>query len=360
MPSTEARHGLPTPALLSLVGGLVLVVYLAFLVFRPFILEFTVAASVALLLGPVQGRLTRLLGQRPTLAALLVVTLVALLILVPVVSLAAFLGNEAGDFLTWLRPHLRPEELQELWRKAVSHRFPWLEDVARLGGGEVSSLLSSVLSRVAAGTNEFLQRFVAGLGHALLELVLFLLMLLFLLRDGARLRLELRQISPLSGDQEQQVFDHLGRTVKGVLQAMTLVPLAQGVLASIGFWLFGVPSPVLWGVMVALAALVPVLGSPLAWVPAGVYLYVIGRHGPALGLLAYGLVIISGVDHVLKPLLLQGAAQIHPLLGFLATLGGVLAFGPLGLLVGPVIVSLVLSAVRIYRLDILKRPALPA
>jgi len=137
---------------------------------------------------------------------------------------------------------------------------------------------------------------------------------------------------------------------------VVVVPLAQGILAGIGFMIFGVPSPILWGTAVILAATVPLVGSPLGWVPAVVYLMVQGHPGPALGLAVYCTVIVSGSDNVVKPLLLRGAARIHPLLGFLSIVGGVLAFGVFGFLIGPVILSLVLSAIRIYRLDILRSP----
>jgi predicted PurR-regulated permease PerM len=137
---------------------------------------------------------------------------------------------------------------------------------------------------------------------------------------------------------------------------MVVVPLAQGFLAAIGFWLFGVPSPVPWGVAVVLAAMVPIVGSPLGWVPACVYLFLYGATWQWVGMVLFGIVVISGIDNVIKPLLLKGAADIHPLLGFLSILGGVLAFGFFGFLVGPVILSLVLSAFRIYRLDILRPP----
>jgi predicted PurR-regulated permease PerM len=118
--------------------------------------------------------------------------------------------------------------------------------------------------------------------------------------------------------------------------------------------LFGVPSPFVWGTAVILAATVPLVGSPLGWMPACVYLLLMGRTGPALGLLAYSTVIVSGSDNVIKPLVLRGSARIHPLLGFLSIVGGVLAFGVFGFLIGPVVLSLVLSAIRIYRLDVLR------
>jgi predicted PurR-regulated permease PerM len=137
------------------------------------------------------------------------------------------------------------------------------------------------------------------------------------------------------------------------------VPIAQGIVAFFGFWMFGVPSPLLWSLMVVFAALIPILGSPLAWVPAALFLFYEGETGRAIGLLIYGVVLISGTDNVVKPLILKGAAQIHMLLAFLSILGGVFAFGAKGLIVGPVVLSLVLSAYRIYRYDVLrwKKPA---
>lgn len=341
-----------TVVLVPLVAFLVLVLYLAFLVFRPFLLEFTVAASVALLLAPVQRSLSRALKRRPTLAAALLVLFVTLVVLVPVLSLAALLGNQAGAFFEWLRPHLQPAEMQRLFKETLAARLPWLQEW--LHEEQLAALASTAFSRLASGVNSLIQRVVTGLTSAVFELLLFLMMLFFLLRDGGRLRAELKRISPLSEEQEEQLFDHLGRTVKGVLQAMALVPLAQGVLAVFGFWIFGVPSALLWGVMVVLAALVPILGSPLGWVPACVYLFTTGSTGRGVGMLLYGIFVISTIDNVVKPLLLREAAQIHPLLGFLSILGGVIAFGPLGFLVGPVILSLVLSAIRIYRLDVLR------
>ena len=180
------------------------------------------------------------------------------------------------------------------------------------------------------------------------------MMLFFLLRDGGRLRAEIRRISPFSGEQENQIADHIGRTVKGVLQAMVMVPVAQGLVAYLGFLIFGVPAPLLWSVMVVLAALIPLVGSPLAWIPACGYLFFYAATWQWVGMLLYGALLISTIDNVIKPLLLRDAARIHPLLGFLSILGGLLSFGPMGFLVGPVIASLVLSALRIYRLDVLR------
>ncbi len=343
--------------LAPLVAVLLTIVYLAFQLFRPFLLDFTVAASVALLLSPLQRRLTRLLRGRPALAAALLVLLVCVLILLPLLSYAAILGQQAVAIYDWLRPQLQPDALREIWRHRLHDDLPLLALWLAPDEAAFAAFVSDALSRLASGLNGFIQAAVTRVTTTLFDLFLLLMMLFFLLRDGPRLRPELARISPLSPKQESEVLGHVERTVKAVLLAMVLVPIAQGMAAGIGFRLFGLPSPLVWSVLVVLAALVPVLGSPLAWVPAVVYLYVNGATWQWVGLLAWSVFIISGIDNVLKPLILRDRADLHPLLGFLAILGGALSFGAAGLLVGPVILSLVLSAVRIYRMDVLSAQA---
>jgi len=349
--SERRRRDLLIPLLLALA----LILVLAFWVFKPFLLVFSVAACMALLLGPVQKRLAAALGGRPTLAASVLVLVSTVLILVPVLTSLVLLARQAVLFLEWVRtqPLLGPEELQRFWQQ-LPQRYPGLKAWIAWLQAQVNPILSGGLAQVAGRANGLLQNVLGRVTHAAVDLGLFLLMLFFLLRDGARLRSELRPVSPFSEEQERLIFEHLDRTIKGALQAVVVVPVLQGILAGIGFMLFGVPSPFVWGTAVMLAATVPLVGSPLAWVPACVYLLVQGRAGPALGLLVFCTVIVSGSDNVIKPLLLKGSARIHPLLGFLSIVGGVLAFGVFGFLIGPVVLSLVLSAIRIYRLDVLR------
>jgi predicted PurR-regulated permease PerM len=347
------RRDLLTPLLLALAAILVL----AFFVFRPFILVFSVAVCVALLLGPFQRRLTRILRGRAGLAAMIIVSFTTVVILVPVLTSLFLLTRQAALFLQWVttQPVVGPEELQSFWEQ-LPQRYPTLEEWIAYIQAQVTPVLTGGASQLASGANTLLQGVLSRVTRAAIDLGLFLLMLFFMLRDGGRLKDELRPVSPFSEEQESQIFEHLERTILGALQAIVVVPVAQGILAGIGFMIFGVPSPLLWGTVVILAATVPLVGSPLGWVPAVVYLALQGHMGPALGLLVYCTVIVSGSDNVVKPLLLRGAARIHPLLGFLSIIGGVLAFGVFGFLIGPVILSLVLSAIRIYRLDILRSP----
>lgn len=336
-------------------GALVVVLFLAFQVFRPFLLVFAVAACVALLLGPLQRHLSRALRGRHGLAALVVVAVTTLAILVPVGTSLAVLGQRALVFFGWLGPRLQPDELDRLWRETLPLHFPWLREWTSQLEGQLAPVVSNALSQAVAAATGALQKTVAGFAVAAFDLVLFLLLLFFLLRDGARLKAELRPVSPFNEAQEALIFDHLGRTVKGALQSLLVVPLVQGVMALPGFLIFGVPQPVTWSVAVALAAMVPLLGAPLGWVPAVLWLFYTGAPTwQWVGMLVYGTVVISGIDNLVKPLLLRETARIHPLLGFLSIIGGLFAFGVFGFLVGPVILSLVLSALRIYRLDVLR------
>jgi predicted PurR-regulated permease PerM len=331
-----------------------IVLGLGFLVFHHFLLVFAVAGPIAMFLAPVHRSLTRGLRGRSGLAAALIVAFCAALVLVPILGSATLLSQQAIAFFDWARPRLEPAALQALWTETLPQRYPWLKRWFDFDQQELARGASAALSRGVAEVNQIVQVTVARLTSAVFDLAVFVLMLFFFLRDGSQFRERVAEISPLSPEQESQIFDHLTRTVKGVLRAMIVVPIVQGLIAFPAFYLLGVPAPLLWSVMVFLAALIPLLGSPLAWVPAVVYLFVAGQTWQWVSLLLYGLVVISGIDNLVKPVLLRDAARIHPLLGFLAIVGGFLSFGPLGFFVGPVVLSLVISALRIYRLEMMR------
>jgi len=335
---------------------LLLVTVLAYLVFRHFLLTFTVAGSVALILAPLQRELTRRLrGYRSAAAGLLVLGCTVVL-LVPLVFFGVMLTQQATAAFEWLRPHMEPAALEKMWRETLPARYPFLMVWVResSGGGTAMPAASEALGRLTAAVNSFLQLALVHLISGIMDMIVFMTMLFFLLRDGAQLRDVLRGVSPLTRGQETEIIDHLAKTVKGVLLSMVIVPVAQGIVSLVGFWVFGVPSPILLSVFVFFAAMIHLIGTPLVWIPTGLYLFFWVSPAKGIGMLLYGALIISTMDNIIKPIILKGAAQIHALLAFLSVLGGLYAFGAKGLIAGPVILSLVLSAYRIYRYDILR------
>ena len=341
---------------LPLAACLLLVAVLAFLVFRYFLLTFTVAVSVALILSPAQRHLTRRLGGYGSAAAAVLVLACVVAILLPLAMFGVILTQQATAAFEWLRPHLEPAALDKLWRETLPARYPFLMTWVResSGGGTAMPAASEALSRLTSAVNGFLQLALVHFAATLMDMIVFTMMLFFLLRDGAQLRDVMRGVSPLTRGQETEITVHLAKTVKGVLMSMVIVPVAQGIVALVGFWIFGLPSPVLMSVFVFFAAMIHLVGTPLVWIPAGLYLFFWVSAAKGIGMLLYGALVISTMDNIIKPLILKCAAQIHPLLAFLSVLGGLYAFGAKGLIAGPVVLSLVLSAYRIYRYDILR------
>jgi predicted PurR-regulated permease PerM len=138
--------------------------------------------------------------------------------------------------------------------------------------------------------------------------------------------------------------------------SLLVVPLVQGALATIGYVVVGVPNALLWGGMTTLVAFVPAIGTPLVWVPICIYLALNEQIWQSVVLALYSTLVVTSIDNIIRPWFLKGAAKIHPLWSFLAILGGLMSFGPMGLLVGPLVLSLGVSAMRIYEMDVLRAP----
>lgn len=345
----------------TLIAMLLVVLALVLLVFWHFLIIIGLASAMALLLKSAHARLTQWLRGRDSVSALLIVLAVTIVILVPVLGALATIASQALSFYAWIRPRLTNMELEASWQHYVVGQFPWTADLQTLGQGRIAEFLSGALSHLASAANNLLQGAVGGLTAAALEIALLLIMLYFFLRDGNRFRAKIREVSPLSRVQADEVLDQVARTMKASIASLLLVPLVQGVLATAGYWVMGVPNALLWGGLTTLMAFVPLVGTPLVWIPICIYLWVTGQVWQAVVLAVYSGTIVSMVDNVLRPWILKGSTHIHPLWSFLAILGGVLSFGPLGLLVGPLILSLGVSALRIFESDVLRatRAAVP-
>jgi predicted PurR-regulated permease PerM len=334
---------------------LAIVIYLAWEVFRLFILMFATAAPVAILMTPTQERLATGLGNRRSLAAAILVLWSLLIVAIPFTAILTLLGGQAVNFFSWLGPQLEPAKVQTLLSETLPSKITWFGPLWETVEPYVAPTAASLLSQISGAVQALLQRLATGLGATVIEISFFFLFLFFFLRDGRAILGLARSLSPLSSEQESRVTQHLIATSRGALLGVVVVPLAQGAVAMLGYWMFGVPNALLWGSITVLACLIPLLGAPIVWVPIGIFLFFHGPAWKAIALLVYGAGVISSIDNILKPMLLSGAARVHPLLGFLSVIGGTLAFGPSGLLVGPIVLSLAISALHIYRTDFLVR-----
>lgn len=340
--------------------ALAVILYLSYRILSPFLEIFIVAAATASLSYPLYARITRRLGGRANLAAALTVVLLVLVVAVPLTIYSSILSREAVN----LTHGLNAATIQEYVNRAAERLLPERLDLKRLVEGRFgpegilgSSYFKEAVNRVAGAANRLVQAFVAGVASALLNFLIFFLFLFFLLRDGRALGKELMRLSPLDDAAERAIFTHLTKTIRAILIGGVVVPIVQGVLAMIGFAVFGLPSPILWGSLVIIGAVIPLAGSAVIWVPATVYLALTGETWQWVGLLVYCIAVISTADNILKPVILREAANFHPLIAFVSVLGGLAAFGVFGFILGPIIASLLLSLIGIYKLEVLKLPA---
>jgi predicted PurR-regulated permease PerM len=179
--------------------------------------------------------------------------------------------------------------------------------------------------------------------------VVLLFALYFILRDGKSLKRQLVNLSPLPDRQDEQIFSKLNSAVHSVVWGSLAVGLIQGVLTGIGFAIFGVPSPALWGSVAVVAALVPGIGTALVLIPGVVYLFATGSAGMAIGLLIWGAIAVGLIDNFLGPLLINRGVKIHQFLILLSVLGGLSFFGPIGFIAGPLVLSLLFALLEIYK-----------
>jgi predicted PurR-regulated permease PerM len=353
--SSVRRARSPRVVFFVLIALLLGVLALVVMVFRPFLITLALAAALALLLRPIHLRATRLLRGRAGASAFALVALVAAIILVPVMGIVAAIAAQALTFYEWLVPRLNTKALESLWIEYVPAQIPWVGSWQGSDGRFVD-FLTGALVTLAGAANNLLQAAVLGLTSAAFEMVLLLIMLYFFLRDGPYFRDELRKVSPLTESQAGDLLDKVAKTMEGSLTSLLVVPLVQGILATLGYLVLNVPNALMWGGITTLVAFVPAIGTPLVWIPICIYLALAGQIWQSVVLTIYCTLVVASIDNFIRPWFLKGAASIHPLWSFLAILGGLMSFGPLGLLMGPLVLSLGVSALRIYEMDVLRPP----
>jgi predicted PurR-regulated permease PerM len=333
-----------------------LALYLSYLVAEPFLNAIFAAVVLAVVFQPLHAKM-HFSVRRPNLAATVSTTLVILVVAIPAIVLGVVASKELGDLYRSLN------EKSAAQGGVSAYLMHLLEMPVRLLGRYIdlsrvdfrSTLLGWVdgASRFLVGVSG---RAVSNLLSLILEVVVVFFTLFFLFRDGNWIQRRVGSVLPLTAEQSTRLVSRVSETIVASVHGGIAVGVAQGLLTGIALWVLGLSSPVLWGLVAALASLIPLVGTGLVWVPATAVLAVDGHWIKALILLAWGAGVVAQIDAVVRPYIISGRAKMHNLLIFFALLGGVKAFGFIGLFMGPVIVS-----VTIVLLDMLREVnAVPA
>lgn len=330
------------PFFILLVGVTLLFLFLL----RPFFFPVFWAAVIAAIFRPLYRRIDGRLG-RPNLSTVAVLLIIALILILPTGVVGTLVFNETVQIYEKVDTGDKPFErkFDAIIAAVADHPFAHLFQVNR-------ELLVAKAGEVARGITTYLfQQLTALTQNTLGLLVQFAIMLytlFFFLRDGETFLKMLVRICPLGMGRERLLFERFTVTARSTLKVTLIIGGIQGGLGAIAFLVAGVEGAMIWGLLMILAAIVPVVGCSIIWIPVGIIMLVLGRLWEGILILSFGAMVISTVDNLLRPVLIGKDVAMHPLLIFLSTLGGIAIFGLSGFVIGPIITSLLLAVWEMY------------
>jgi predicted PurR-regulated permease PerM len=344
-------------------GAVALLVLLAYLVWRivsPLWQPLLWAVLLGALLAPLNLRLARRLGDRPRLASSVTTLLAVLLFLVPVAVIAGAVAAQAAQLLGHLNAGV--PTMSNVVSMDLGH-VPWLQRPLAWLGEHTDLTIEQVQGWIVAASKHVLQFLAASGGHVVLgalgtlaSFLLMLFVLFFVLRDGPALAVKFVRMLPIEERRRSRLWQHLADVTRAVFMGIGLTALVQGALVGVGFWIAGLPSPLVFGVVAALLALVPLVGTTIVWAPGAIFLALHGDYGHSIFLALWGVIVVGMVDNFLRPLLISGRAEVPTLAVFVGVMGGLSAFGFIGLFLGPIVLGLLVALFR-YESEDLDDPA---
>lgn len=326
-------------------AALVGILLLTYMVLQPFLVPTIWAAILAYVTWPAHIRVCRLIRRRPTLSALVTTLLVAIIIVVPIIWLVFTLQVEAVKGYREVQNLLATQPVLPAFLRELPGAGPWLTQQWAELTADPTVLTASLQHWLSSSADE-VSGVVGGVGRNLAKLLVALFAMFFFLRDGARFFSQIRAVlEGMMGPAVRSYLKAVGDTTQAVVYALVLAALAQGVVAGIGYWGAGISAPIFLGALTTLVALIP-FATPLMWGSLSIWLLITGDVVHGVGLAIWGALVVSWADNVVRPLVISSATQMPFILVVFGVLGGVIAFGLVGLFIGPVVLAVSLAIWR--------------
>jgi predicted PurR-regulated permease PerM len=348
-PSHWERESLYRNVLLgALLAAGALFVYMV----RGFLVAVFLAAVFTTLFYPLFQRLLRWFRGRRGLASIVCCVVLLLGLLLPLYWVAALVVREAVDFTqrsqAWVRQLVEGGQSGVLERL---HRLPWVGSyLAQLPLETVDwrTALGDVAGSAGRLGAELLERTSRGAFTVVVTLFLTLFTMFYLFIDGERILARAKRLSPLGEGSMEAIAKRFAAVARATVRGTLVIGLVQGGLGTLTLWIFDVPSPLLWGVVMVIFSVVPLIGVKIVLVPALLFKLMTGHPLQALGIAIVTFVVILNVDNLLRPRLVGQEAKMHDLMVFFSTLGGLATFGVAGFIIGPVVAAFFLALLEIY------------
>jgi predicted PurR-regulated permease PerM len=326
---------------LALAAVTVAFFYLCYRLALPFLPAITWALAIAVVAHPLHQWMQRRLNGK-SLAAGLTVLIVTMVLLAP----AIFVVQQATSDAISSAERLQEAVSDGRWRESVgknahlSSALDWIER-------EVN--VKAQLEKLAADVLEGAKKFVSGSIYVATGLLIMLFLLYYFFRDQDKILGGLRKSFPLSPRETETLFHDVRDAIYAVVYGTLLLAVVQGTLGGLMFWALGLPAPLLWGAVMALLAVLPVLGAAIVWVPAALYLALTGSWEKALILTAWGSIVVALIDNLLYPIIVKDRLRLHTVPVFIAVIGGLMVFGMAGIVLGPVVLVIASALADVWR-----------
>ena len=323
-------------AIATVLGG-VLCAYVAYPLLAPILW-----ATVLVIVARPLHRWVECRVRNPSIAAAFVVGAVALLVAVPFAFVVAQLLQELADAAARLQSGEASRALQ-----SILERQPRLATLIEWMGRRTD--LKTLLGQWSGGAAKLLQGLLAGSIAGVAGWLIMFFVLFFFLRDRVRVLAAVERFLPLTRVETQEVFEVAGDTVHATVWGTLAVGLVQGTLGGLVFWWLDLPAPLLWGAVMALLSVLPVLGAAIVWMPAAAYFALQGQWSDALFLAAFGTIVIGLIDNLIYPLIVKDRLHLHAVPVFVSIIGGLIVFGASGIVLGPLLLAVTDALVKIWR-----------
>jgi len=325
---------------LVLMAATALGIFLCYRLAVPFLSSLAWALGLAILFTPFQRWVESKLKQ-PRLAAIISVLVIGLIVVVPMTLVVQRLVVEAAKGAELIETRVTSSE----WKRVLAAQPRLASLIDGLNQqidlpGTVKSFSGWLIARAGS--------IVTGSVFQVLDFLLTFYLLFFFLRDRRATLRTLKRLSPLQGSEMDLMYTRVSDTIHATIYGTLAVSAVQGLLGGLMFWWLGLPAPLLWGLIMALLALVPVLGAFVVWMPAALFLLLEGSWGQALILTMWGVVVVGTIDNLLRPILVGNRLKIHTLLAFMSVVGGLIQFGPAGLILGPAVLAFTTVLLEIW------------
>lgn len=327
-------------ALLAVVGVLTV------LIFLPYLSAIILALVCSVVFRPIHNKLLNIFS--PAVSAFMTIIFVAVIIFIPLGFFGLRISTEAQSLYGYITTEGNQAKIVMMMNDlvlSVGHKvlgyYPEVSPDSFNIAGYAQSFLSwsfTNLDSIVSNTAKFA-----------FNIFILLIALYYMLRDGGNLKKSIIAMSPLLDAYDEEIFSKLEAAIFSVVRGSLGVSIVQGLLTMLGFWIFGIPNPVLWGSVAAIASLIPGIGTAVVLIPAILYLYLTGSMLAAGGLLVWAILAVGLIDNFLGPYLVQRGVHVHEFLILLSVVGGLSFFGPIGFLLGPLILSLLFALLDIYR-----------